>query len=93
VRLTTKWMPHAQFDHARHSEEKCTSCHQDATESDSSNDILLPRIARCRECHGGVAAAAKVSSDCVMCHTFHTPNRERWEQLAPVDVTAQPDPR
>ena len=89
VRLTSKWMPHAQFDHARHSGEKCTSCHETATESDASRDILMPRIERCRECHGGAAAATKVSSDCVMCHTFHIPTHERWTETK---VASQRDP-
>lgn len=78
VRLTTRWMPRAQFDHAKHSGEKCTSCHETAMDSEATSDILLPRIARCRQCHGGAAAAAKVSSDCVMCHAFHIPTHEPW---------------
>jgi predicted CXXCH cytochrome family protein len=78
VRLTADWMPRARFDHAAHVSETCVSCHTGAPESKHATDILLPGIARCRECHGGSGSSAKVASDCLMCHPFHVPSRGAW---------------
>ena len=78
VQLTANWMPRARFDHAAHISETCVSCHTGAPESKHATDILLPGIARCRECHGGTGSSAKVASDCLMCHAFHIPTRGPW---------------
>jgi hypothetical protein len=78
VQLTADWMPRARFDHAAHVSETCVSCHGKAPESKHATDILIPGIARCRECHGGAGSSAKVASDCLMCHTFHLPSRGLW---------------
>ena len=82
VRLTSNWMPRARFDHAAHISETCVSCHVDAPKSKHATDILIPDIARCRECHGGAASPAKVASDCLMCHPFHIPSRGLWLRTA-----------
>jgi len=78
VRLTSNWMPRARFDHAAHISETCVSCHTNAPKSKHATDILLPDIARCRECHGGAGSSAKLASDCLMCHPFHIPSRGAW---------------
>ena len=78
VQLTADWMPRARFDHAAHISETCVSCHGKAPESKHATDILIPGIARCRECHGGTSSSAKVASDCLMCHAFHIPSRGLW---------------
>jgi predicted CXXCH cytochrome family protein len=87
VQLTANWMPRARFDHAAHISETCVSCHARAPESKHATDILIPGIARCRECHGGSESPAKVASDCLMCHPFHVPNRGLW-----LRTTANPAP-
>ena len=79
VRLTQSWMPRARFNHAAHITEPCTSCHNTAERSKRSSDILMPTITKCRECHGGAGDTSKLSSDCVMCHRFHLPNRGRFD--------------
>ena len=79
VRLTQTWMPRARFNHAAHITQPCTSCHNTAEHSKRSSDILMPTIAKCRECHGGAEDTSKLSSDCVMCHRFHLPNRGRFD--------------
>jgi predicted CXXCH cytochrome family protein len=88
VRLTSNWMPRARFDHAAHISETCISCHVGAPKSKHATDILLPDIARCRECHGGSGTSAKVASDCLMCHPFHIPTRGTWLRTTPT-TTAQ----
>lgn len=80
VTLTKKWMPLAQFDHASHTSEECTGCHKDAEESENSSDILMPKIQTCRECHDGKNENGKLSSDCLMCHRFHLPNRGLFDE-------------
>lgn len=82
VQLTMDWMPLARFDHGAHISETCVSCHDAAPKSKKAADILLPDIARCRECHGGTAATAKVASDCLMCHPFHIATRGAWLRTA-----------
>jgi predicted CXXCH cytochrome family protein len=83
VQLTANWMPGARFDHAAHVSETCVSCHTRAPESKHATDILIPGISRCRECHGGTGSSAKVTSDCLMCHPFHVPNRGLWLRTTP----------
>ncbi|OZA92268.1 MAG: hypothetical protein B7X57_08595, partial [Erythrobacter sp. 34-65-8] len=40
--------------------------------SKTSNDLLLPEVAVCRECHlGEDARKAEVPSSCAMCHSYH----------------------
>jgi len=82
VRLTQNWMPRARFNHAAHITQPCTSCHNNAERSKRSSDILMPRIAKCRECHGDASDTSKLSSDCVMCHRFHLPQRGRFDPAA-----------
>ncbi len=89
VRLTSNWMPQARFNHAAHASEKCVSCHGDAPKSEHSSDILIPGIARCRECHGGPSSTTKVASNCLMCHQFHIPGRGPWQASSKVRQTAQ----
>lgn len=40
--------------------------------SESAEDVLLPRLADCRDCHGGPRATPpRVASGCVLCHPYH----------------------
>jgi len=76
VRLTTRFFPHANFSHAAHDTEvsDCATCHA-ATTSESAQDLLMPDIATCRDCHGSAIAgrndATQTPSTCIMCHSFH----------------------
>lgn len=73
VTLVSRYMHQGWFDHDAHKQEKCTSCHL-AEASESSSDLLLPRIKLCRDCHlGEDAAKAEVPSSCAMCHGYHVP--------------------
>jgi hypothetical protein len=75
VNQPARYFMHGWFDHEDHKQEQCTSCHA-ADKSDSASDLLLPRIAECRECHEGESArTAEVPSGCAMCHSYH-PRRE-----------------
>lgn len=72
------WLPVTRFSHEQHSNADCATCHKAET-SKSSDDILVPGIATCRECHTGTGtgkphlAGSKLVSTCNSCHDFHTP--------------------
>ena len=71
VRINSQWLPRARFTHAKHASMSCTSCH-DIAGSTRSSDVALPDIGKCRECHVGARAVlGKVTSDCAACHRFH----------------------
>ena len=71
VTLVSRYMPNGWFDHAAHTQTSCGECHA-AAKSASSADVLLPKVAECRSCHLGEAAAKpKVPSSCAMCHAYH----------------------
>lgn len=72
VRVAKVWLPKARFHHESHSSTACADCHR-AEASKDSEDVLLTGIAKCRECHGGEDATAKLPSTCIMCHVFHRP--------------------
>lgn len=73
--ITTRYMPHANFDHSAHGLVDCASCHAAALTSQQSSDVLLPAIATCRACHHSGAEAAE--SRCFECHTYHDPTRRK----------------
>lgn len=59
------------FPHSAHATEKCGSCHE-ATKSKHSEDVLLPGITRCRDCHGDTGAMTETPSPCQSCHGYHS---------------------
>jgi predicted CXXCH cytochrome family protein len=70
VQMRARFLPHAQFDHAKHVATACEKCHGAAT-SQSSGDVLIPGIQMCVGCHGGEGATLRAESTCVTCHVFH----------------------
>lgn len=78
VVIADVWMPKARFSHAAHEMLPwrdgrllgCSDCHAAET-SQSSGDVLMPRIETCLACHGPERTSAMVPSTCVMCHVFH----------------------
>lgn len=74
------WLPSSRFDHAAHRFTECATCHQGATKSVTKNDILIPDVNNCRECHGPVSFNPKgmdggARHDCVECHAYHHGDR------------------
>ena len=67
--VTTRWMPHAKFNHEAHGGFTCVSCHQKALRSSESSDVLLPGINACQTCHSPGPDHAE--SRCFECHTYH----------------------
>ncbi len=71
VRVSGIWYVEARFNHAKHETMTCLDCHEGAKVSQASNDLLIPGIDNCRECHGGADARGKVASTCIACHAYH----------------------
>lgn len=59
------------FPHSAHATETCASCHAAET-SKRTEEVLLPDIARCRDCHGDTGAMTETPSSCQSCHGYHT---------------------
>jgi len=68
-KTTSRWMPHAKFDHDAHRGFTCESCHVKALTSKETSDVLLPGIATCKTCHAPGPEHAE--SRCFECHTYH----------------------
>ena len=91
VNQTERYLNHGWFDHGPHmddADEDCSDCH-DAKRSTNANQLLIPGIATCRDCHGGEGSDADVASPCASCHEYHAgddsaapwrPARDRREQ-------------
>ena len=64
--VPTSWLVKARFDHRPHASQPCAACHEIAN-SRVSDDLRLPGIANCRDCHreGGASVT------CQTCHTYH----------------------
>jgi mono/diheme cytochrome c family protein len=77
--LVDRWMPQANFNHAKHASVKCDECHH-ASRSRETSEVLMPAKANCVTCH---SPKGKVVSECITCHTYHAP-----PQVATVDVRA-----
>ena len=105
VKLPDRWMPHARFDHAAHgtSLTPCSTCHA-AESSKTADDVLMPTIATCRDCHGGEdgtaapatattkaadTTTARIPSACIDCHGFHDPEQPLWKPSALKSVLAR----
>lgn len=72
VNIPYAWLPQAHFSHDQHKTQRCADCHQQATKSETSADVMLPGIESCRTCHGsGDAGEGRLASTCVTCHEFH----------------------
>ncbi|MEQ1688288.1 MAG: cytochrome c3 family protein [Sphingopyxis sp.] len=94
VHQTSRYLEHGWFDHRPHDVEECATCHA-AARSSSANQLLVPGIAVCRDCHGGENSGADVESPCASCHEYHAPARADapWQPARARDGRAQPRQR
>jgi hypothetical protein len=71
LHINRDWQPGATFSHAKHFTMNCTDCH-DKMNSKTSEDIAMPGITKCRECHvGNQSVKGMIRSSCEGCHRFH----------------------
>jgi pSer/pThr/pTyr-binding forkhead associated (FHA) protein len=73
-----RWLPKGEFEHETHQNTQCKTCHE-ANTSKQSEDVLLPKIKVCRECHGGQHSDNQLKSSCISCHKFHQPGKMLME--------------
>lgn len=71
--IPARWLPHSRFDHRAHRAVACADCHTGALKSAATEDVLLPSIAVCRQCHQDSAGARAA---CVECHLYHDKTKE-----------------
>ena len=76
------------FPHSAHATEDCATCHA-ADRSQSSEDVLLPAIGTCRDCHGDSGAMTETASPCQSCHVYHL---EQSAQATPTQPAAKSAP-
>lgn len=91
VNVAVRWLPYSRFDHQAHFalpeiKERgkgnwCVACHENAPSSNKTEDVLLPSIGLCRNCHMEQAGA---QASCKSCHEFHVPK-------PPAPFTSVPD--
>jgi hypothetical protein len=84
VNLPDRFLEHGYFNHEAHKKEQCTDCHA-ADKSKTANDLLIPDLASCRDCHLGATAQKTkktVPSTCAMCHAYHVPSGQ-WSPDRP----------
>jgi hypothetical protein len=70
------WFKQAVFNHAAHRAVTCNECHPRATDSDKSEDVLIPGKDVCTACHSPPGRTAEglrggARFDCVECHRYH----------------------
>ena len=83
VRLVEDFHLAARFDHDGHNvliapgeeralsgEAACLHCHE-ADVSTRAEDVMMPAIDNCTECHDGPSRTANVPLGCVDCHEYH----------------------
>jgi len=75
AQITTRWLPHASFDHEAHQMVSCESCHTKTMNSKETSDVLVPGVQVCQECHRSGSNAAEAR--CFECHTYHDWGKEK----------------
>lgn len=76
TRQTSVWLPHAHFSHRAHRTMECKDCHTRATSATTSDEVMLPNVDNCKECHAPLRTVdgqskGGVRADCVSCHRYH----------------------
>ena len=93
VDVPQRWLPYARFTHRPHRMVSCTSCHGGAATSAATEDVLLPGIGACRNCHGpqqrGSGVGAGATTQCISCHDYHDKVRAGgWEATSGLATSA-----
>ncbi|WP_447764582.1 cytochrome c3 family protein [Sphingopyxis panaciterrae] len=84
VNQTPRFLQKGWFDHDAHKETACADCHTAAPGSKAANDLLVPGLRQCRDCHVGEGGARLVKvktateSPCAMCHEYHSDGGKPW---------------
>jgi hypothetical protein len=91
--MADRWLAHGAFTHAKHVSMSCVACH-DANNSRAVSDIIMPAKESCTACHRAQGIAP---SNCLACHSFHSPQsvvksiKAQWD-FAPMAACPQMTP-
>jgi hypothetical protein len=69
--IPERWMPSSIFGHGAHEEISCENCHVGVRNSTKTSDVLLPKIEGCRDCHVEHPEIGRITSNCILCHSYH----------------------
>lgn len=82
-----RWFKNSKFDHNAHRSVGCLDCHSKALTSSATSDVLSPDMtegaASCISCHKADVPSFThgptrgAPADCITCHWFHDPLKER----------------
>ena len=77
-----RWLGDGEFNHAKHTQQSCSQCHNSVHTSRLTSDINIPTQQSCTECHNSKPNG--VANDCMSCHHYH--NDPRMKTVNPQDV-------
>ena len=78
--IPARWYKQSVFNHGSHRMMGCAECHDrnaagvKVADSKTTEDILLPNMQSCMECHHSRGGARNA---CVECHRYHDRTQER----------------
>jgi hypothetical protein len=81
-KLPAIFLTSAIFDHEPHRVVSCESCHDKASASKLTSDVLLPGINNCQTCHKESGGAR---NGCSECHVYHDKQRKSPPSTLPLD--------
>jgi hypothetical protein len=68
------WLERGEFSHRAHRAVECESCHTQARKSTKTEDVLIPSMKSCVQCHGESGATL---DECAVCHVYHNRSLEK----------------
>ncbi|HXB73226.1 MAG TPA: cytochrome c3 family protein [Candidatus Acidoferrales bacterium] len=68
------WLERGEFSHRAHRAVECESCHTLARKSTKTQDVLIPAMKSCFQCHG---ESGTTLDECAMCHLYHNRSLEK----------------
>lgn len=90
-----------RFNHAKHAQVACSSCHTQALTSAKSADVLHPSMSACSGCHSDTKTKPQLN-ECAACHISYQVNAteatittaEQWRAIRPAPMLpAKASPR
>jgi hypothetical protein len=79
------WMERGEFSHRSHRAVECESCHAQARKSTKTQDVLIPAVKSCFQCHGESGTRL---DECALCHLYHNRNLEKERERKLREVIA-----
>jgi hypothetical protein len=74
-----RWLGDGNFNHAKHTQQSCSECHNSVHASQLTSDINIPTQKSCTQCHNSKPGG--VANDCMSCHHYH--NDPRMKTVTP----------